>query len=69
MEQVLGESSKVMLDVKQGGNSLLYLPIDQMMRQRPGANSPKASQPTIAPTEPDGRQGSVRQVDRERRTR
>jgi len=69
MEQVLGESSKVMLDVKQGGNSLLYLPIDQMMRQHPGANSPKASQPTIAPTEPDGRQGSVRQVDRERRTR
>ncbi|MFZ0790792.1 MAG: FtsH protease activity modulator HflK [Chromatiaceae bacterium] len=69
MEQVLGESSKVMLDVKQGGNSLLYLPIDQMMRQRPGANSPKASQPTIMPTEPDGRQGSVRQVDRERRTR
>jgi len=69
MEQVLGESNKVMLDVKQGGNSLLYLPIDQMMRQRPGANSPKASQPTIMPTEPDARQGSVRQVDRERRTR
>jgi membrane protease subunit HflK len=69
MEQVLGESNKVMLDVKQGGNSLLYLPIDQMMRQRQGSAAPKVPQPTIMPAGPDGRQGSARAVDRERRTR
>jgi modulator of FtsH protease HflK len=35
MEQVLGDSNKVIIDVEDGGNSLLYLPIDQLMKQRP----------------------------------
>ena len=33
MEEVLGKSSKVMMDVKQG-NSLMYLPIDKLMKDQ-----------------------------------
>jgi membrane protease subunit HflK len=69
MEQVLGESSKVMLDVEEGGNSLLYLPIDQLLKQRQGANASPPQPPTMMPVQPDSRQGAVRPVDRERRTR
>jgi membrane protease subunit HflK len=69
MEKVLSESGKVLLDVKEGGNSLLYLPIDQLMRQRQGAVRPPQGQPAAAPDEPEARQGTLRPVDRERRTR
>ena len=69
MERVLGESSKVMLDVEEGGNSLLYLPIDQLLKQRQGANASPPQPPTMMPVQPDSRQGAVRPVDRERRTR
>ncbi len=37
MEQVLTNSSKLMLD-QQGGNNVIYLPLDQLLRQR-GVNS------------------------------
>jgi len=33
IEQVLGNSSKLMIDQK-GGNNVIYLPLDQLMRQR-----------------------------------
>jgi membrane protease subunit HflK len=69
MERVLGESSKVMLDVEEGGNSLLYLPIDQLLKQRHGANASPPQPPVMMPVQPDNRQGAVRPVDRERRTR
>jgi membrane protease subunit HflK len=32
MQSVLGNSSKVLIDQK-GGNSLLYLPLDQLLKQ------------------------------------
>ena len=69
MERVLGESSKVMLDVDQGGNSLLYLPVDQLLKQRQGASASPAQTQSMIPVQPDSRQGVVRPVDRERRTR
>ncbi|MGE5153484.1 MAG: FtsH protease activity modulator HflK [Bdellovibrio bacteriovorus] len=69
MERVLGESNKVMLDVEQGGNSLLYLPVDQLLKQRSGASVPPPQPPAMMPAQPDSRQGAVRPVDRERRTR
>ncbi len=34
MEQVLGSTSKILIDQKEGGN-LLYLPLDQILKQRP----------------------------------
>jgi membrane protease subunit HflK len=69
MERVLGDSSKVMLDVEEGGNSLLYLPIDQLLKQRQGASASPPQPPTMMPVQPDSRQGAVRPVERERRTR
>jgi membrane protease subunit HflK len=43
MQSVLGNSSKVLIDQK-AGNSLLYLPLDQLLRQSP----PAASAPPVA---------------------
>jgi membrane protease subunit HflK len=37
MESVLGRSSKVLVDVE-GGNNLMYLPLDKLMQQRPAVD-------------------------------
>ena len=69
MEQVLGESNKVIIDVEDGGNSLLYLPLDQLMKQRPDTaalSKPDASAPAVASEAVDRPQ---RSVDRDRRVR
>ncbi len=69
MEQVLGGSNKVMLDVQDGGgNSLLYLPVDQLMKPRQAAE-PSGPQPVMTSPPADARQGAVRPVDRDRRAR
>jgi membrane protease subunit HflK len=69
MERVLGDSSKVMLDVEQGGNSLLYLPVDQLIKQRQGDSTTPPPSAAPVPAQIDNRQGAVRPVDRERRSR
>ena len=70
MEQVLSGTNKVVLDVQEGGNSLIYLPLDQLMQKRPGA---AASVPTpaaaAAPVDPGSRPTVARPVDRDRRAR
>jgi membrane protease subunit HflK len=68
MQQVLGESNKVILDVK-GGNSLMYLPLDQLMKQgaRQGPDDPNAAPLSRLGQEPPSR--PEREVIRERRTR
>jgi membrane protease subunit HflK len=69
MEQVLGDSSKVIIDVEDGGDSLLYLPIDQLMKQRP----PEAALPRPEPAAPavasEAAANPQRSVDRDRRVR
>ena len=68
MEQVLGQSNKVLLDVKDS-NSLMYLPLDQMIKPREGGGSTQQA-PGMAPRmsqEPPPR--PQREVVRERRTR
>ncbi len=68
MEKVLGENSKVLLDVKDS-NSLMYLPLDQILKQR-GSGGPGQSAPMNnlrATSEPAP--GPQREVARERRTR
>lgn len=70
MEQILADSSKVILDVKDGGDSLLYLPIDQLIKQRQsdlGAVSPEPMAQAVA-SEP-ATERPQRAVDRERRER
>lgn len=37
MESVLGSTSKVLVDVE-GGNNLMYLPLDKLMQQRPAVD-------------------------------
>jgi len=45
VESVLGKSSKVVMDV-QGGNNVLYLPLDRMMRGDKAAEATAAVQPS-----------------------
>jgi membrane protease subunit HflK len=68
MEQVLGQSNKVLLDVKQG-NSLMYLPLDQLMKkQDAGAAAERAPSATSRMTQ-EPPPTPQREVTRERRTR
>jgi membrane protease subunit HflK len=71
MERILGASNKVILDVKEGGNSLMYLPIDQMIRQREGASGDggRQSQAATLGSDSNSRPAPVRNVDRDRRSR
>jgi len=48
MQTILGSSSKVLVDQKSGGNSLLYLPLDQLLRQTQ-AGGPGGASPTDVP--------------------
>jgi len=68
MEQVLGESNKVLLDVKEG-NSLMYLPLDQIIKQGGYQNQSQQlqSRPSVADQTPSLVPG--RKVSRERRSR
>lgn len=45
VENVLGKSSKVVMDV-QGANNVLYLPLDRMMQGGKAAEAPAAAQPS-----------------------
>lgn len=42
MERVLSESNKVLIDMPEGGNSLMYLPLDRIMRDE-GRAAPRTS--------------------------
>ncbi len=67
MEQVLGETSKVLLDVKEG-NSLMYLPLDQMLKQGGGPGQQPPQQPS-AQSEEESAARPERAVVRDRRSR
>ncbi|MFB1486188.1 MULTISPECIES: FtsH protease activity modulator HflK [unclassified Thiocapsa] len=69
MEQVLGDSNKVIIDVEDGGNSLLYLPIDQLMKQRPGSAALAKPEPSAPAVAAEAAEGPQRSVDRDRRVR
>jgi len=56
MQTILGSSSKVLVDQKNGSNSLLYLPLDQLLRQTQaggGAATTGDAGRTTAPAAPD----------------
>lgn len=70
MEEVLGESNKVLLDIP-NGNSLMYLPLDQLMKQPP-PQPPRTSMLDAANTASDVTPTTVdrsRDTPRERRSR
>jgi membrane protease subunit HflK len=68
MEQVLGESNKVLMDVPDG-NSLMYLPLDQLMKQRGGQVGSSNRQQTAPKVTQESAPRTEREVVRERRTR
>jgi modulator of FtsH protease HflK len=49
MQQMLSNTSKVMIDQKSGGNNLLYLPLDKLM-QVSGASSDNSANITLPPS-------------------
>ena len=68
MEQVLGDNAKVLVDMQQG-NTMMYLPLDQMLMGRGAA--PPAGTPTTSAVRsaPEPASTPERSVNRERRTR
>ncbi len=71
MEGVMSQSNKVLLDVQEGGgNSLMYLPIDQLIKQqRQNATVPTRQDSMGVGPDAQTREGPQRTVDRDRRSR
>jgi membrane protease subunit HflK len=67
MQEVLSKSSKVLLDA-QSGNSLMYLPLDQLLRQSRGQLSPmgESQSPPSGTSQSAASGGATRTVNRER---
>ena len=68
MERIFSGTNKVLLDVKEGGNSMIYLPLDQLTKQRqaaPVASAPPSAASVETPPQPP----AVRPVERDRRAR
>lgn len=64
LEEILRSSTKVLVDTE-GGNNLLYLPLDQLVQRR---QSPPVLQPsTVTPPPPTGSGAAVRSRERETR--
>jgi len=68
MEQVLGESSKVLLDVE-GGNSLMYLPLDQIVKQGVRQDQSRQRQSSASAVAQEPAPQPQRDVTRKRRSR
>lgn len=68
LETMLGQTSKVMLDT-QGGNSLMYLPLDQLIQQRTITGSERELAPASSSVSTPSRKDTLRNVDRTRGTR
>jgi membrane protease subunit HflK len=51
MESVFGSTSKILVDTK-GGNPMMYLPMDQLIRPQGAAPSEAAPRPPGAPPAP-----------------
>ena len=69
MQQILGSTSKVIVDQK-GGQSLIYLPLDQLMRMTGQGSEARVSAPEAAPAVPapeavPTRRDGLRSRDRE----
>jgi membrane protease subunit HflK len=74
MEKVLSETNKILLDVKEGGNSLVYLPLDQLVNKKQAGQEAKAAGQATTPPAAASEQGQAPRKDtrdsaRERRER
>jgi membrane protease subunit HflK len=64
LEEILRSSTKVLVDTE-GGNNLLYLPLDQLVQRRP--STPQQEQPTTTVAPPSAPNTAVRSRERETR--
>ena len=64
LEEILRTSTKVLVDTE-GGNNLLYLPLDQLVQRRPP--TPTQEQPTTTVSPPSAPNTAVRSRERETR--
>jgi membrane protease subunit HflK len=64
LETILRNSTKVLVDTE-GGNNLLYLPLDQLMQRRSSASPVEQVSPSVAA--PTGSAVTPRSRDRETR--
>jgi membrane protease subunit HflK len=65
IETMLGQTSKVMLDT-QGGNSLMYLPLDQLIQKRTKISNTTDSGPPTTTESSRASSSNLRNVDRTR---
>ena len=63
MEKVLSETNKVLLDVKEGGNSLVYLPLDQLLNKKQAGPEAKATGQAATPPAAATEQGQAPKKD------
>ena len=68
MEQVFAESSKVFLDVKEG-NSIMYLPLDQLVKERGRQGGSWTRQSSSSRVDQESTSTTERDVVRDRRSR
>ena len=70
VEKVLSENNKVIVDVE-GGNSLMYLPLDQLMnkKQQENTTAPQATSTAPTPTSASEQAAPQRETTRDRRFR
>jgi len=64
LEEILRSSTKVLVDTE-GGNNLLYLPLDQLVQRRP--SPPPPQQPATSAAPPSAPNTAVRSRERETR--
>lgn len=69
MEQVFGQNTKVLLDVREGANNVIYLPLDQLAKSRQTKADVDAPTPVVVQPAPEPAEPPQRVVDRERRVR
>jgi membrane protease subunit HflK len=67
VQEVLGKTNKVMLDVE-SGNSLMYLPLDKLIESNPGVRLPRVQQESEPVTQTTSEK-PARETTRSRRTR
>jgi modulator of FtsH protease HflK len=69
MQEVMTGTNKVVVDVKEGAGNMLYVPLDQLVKQRQTVTAAPPPPTVSAPAESEPRQPVPRNVDRERRIR
>lgn len=66
MQQIYSSTSKVLVDQKQGGNNLLYLPLDKLIAASAGSGAPSAAPEVSRAAEPSVGRPAAGSDDRSR---